>query len=103
MIHDVCYCFKKHKVAQPWRKKAFPLYDDMADLVDGIIATGQSAFRPGIRAPSKPETDVDTPVDVPVASSDFDLKSIDPALRPLAGTSNDGVSSFLAALVLLIA
>lgn len=30
-----------------WRKKPFPHYDDLALLVDGIIATGEGAFRPG--------------------------------------------------------
>lgn len=32
---------------KPWRKKAFPLHDDLAILIDGTVATGESAFRPG--------------------------------------------------------
>jgi hypothetical protein len=42
------YCVTKaHPKAKPWRKKAFPLYDDMLELVEGIVATGETAFRPG--------------------------------------------------------
>jgi len=33
-----------HPKAKPWRKKPFSLYDDMLELVDGIIATGEKAF-----------------------------------------------------------
>lgn len=39
---------------KPWRKRSFPLYDDLALLVDGIVATGDNAFRPG-----RPITDKD--------------------------------------------
>ncbi|KAF8154309.1 hypothetical protein B0H34DRAFT_800166 [Crassisporium funariophilum] len=30
-----------------WRKAAFPLYEDMHELVVGTVATGEGAFRPG--------------------------------------------------------
>lgn len=35
----------------PWRKKAFPHYDDLALLIDGIVATGDGAFRPCWQGP----------------------------------------------------
>jgi hypothetical protein len=33
-----------------WRFKSFPLYDEMAQLVDGAVATGECAFNPGPEA-----------------------------------------------------
>jgi hypothetical protein len=33
--------------AEKWRTKSFPLYDDILAIVDGIIATGENAFRAG--------------------------------------------------------
>ena len=36
-----------HKKSTKWRTKGFPLYDKIAILVDGIIATGRTAFRAG--------------------------------------------------------
>ncbi|EJD03268.1 uncharacterized protein FOMMEDRAFT_20420 [Fomitiporia mediterranea MF3/22] len=38
--------FVSHKNAKPWRKKSFPLYEEMAELVEGIVADGRGAFRP---------------------------------------------------------
>ncbi|KAH8102343.1 hypothetical protein DFH11DRAFT_1779430 [Phellopilus nigrolimitatus] len=38
---------KSNPKASPWRKKNFPLYEDMALLVDGIAPNGSNAFRPG--------------------------------------------------------
>jgi hypothetical protein len=35
-----------HPKASVWRKKSFPLYDAIAELVDGAIATGEAKFRP---------------------------------------------------------
>ena len=32
---------------KPWHKKGFPLYNELATLVDGSVATGDTAFRPG--------------------------------------------------------
>ncbi|KAJ7506501.1 hypothetical protein B0H11DRAFT_2272238 [Mycena galericulata] len=37
----------KHRNAKRWRKTPFPLYDDLAYLVDGIVATGAGAFHAG--------------------------------------------------------
>ncbi|KAJ7466259.1 hypothetical protein B0H11DRAFT_2284693 [Mycena galericulata] len=37
----------KHPNAKRWRKTPFPLYDDLAYLVDGIVATGAGAFHAG--------------------------------------------------------
>ncbi|KII90635.1 hypothetical protein PLICRDRAFT_174017 [Plicaturopsis crispa FD-325 SS-3] len=36
-----------HKKAAKWRTKPFPLYDDIATLVEGRQATGEAAFRAG--------------------------------------------------------
>ena len=53
LINGTCCCsslqtLQKHKKASIWRKKPFPLYDSIQILVDGIIATGEKAFRAGI-------------------------------------------------------
>ncbi|KAL5480799.1 hypothetical protein ACEPAI_9739 [Sanghuangporus weigelae] len=36
-----------HDKAKKFKKTPFPFYDDIAELVDGIIADGRGAFRPG--------------------------------------------------------
>ncbi|OCB87770.1 hypothetical protein A7U60_g5093 [Sanghuangporus baumii] len=36
-----------HKDSRKWKERRFPLYDDIAYLVEGIIADGHRAFRPG--------------------------------------------------------
>ncbi|KAJ7760868.1 hypothetical protein DFH07DRAFT_957399 [Mycena maculata] len=59
---------------RPWRFKGFPLFDEMADLVDGAVAMGEGAFQPG-RAPSP-----DWPEELP--SDDFPL---DPSLHGAGG------------------
>jgi hypothetical protein len=41
-------------MVKPLRKKGFPLFDDMAELVDGTRATGQYAFRAGQPTPAPP-------------------------------------------------
>ncbi|KAI9456700.1 hypothetical protein BJY52DRAFT_1275555 [Lactarius psammicola] len=38
---------KTHPSANKFRKKPFPLYDTIADLVDGTKGTGKNAFRAG--------------------------------------------------------
>lgn len=40
---------KSKKSLYGWRKKSFVLYDRLAFLIDGVIATGNGAFRPGVR------------------------------------------------------
>ena len=35
-------------MARPLRKKGFPLFDDIAELVDGTRATGEISFRAGL-------------------------------------------------------
>jgi hypothetical protein len=35
---------QKHLKAKPWCRKAFPLYNDILDLIDGTRVTGDSAF-----------------------------------------------------------
>ncbi|KAJ7751617.1 hypothetical protein B0H16DRAFT_1419396 [Mycena metata] len=62
----------------PWRNKGFPLYDEMCQLVDGAVATGEGAFIPG-QAPNSPEWG-------PIVSEDEDDNSmIDPILLGPAG------------------
>ncbi|KAJ6580274.1 hypothetical protein B0H10DRAFT_1962611 [Mycena sp. CBHHK59/15] len=41
--------------AKKWCTTPYPLYDDMADLVDGGVATGTNLFVPGQQAPAVPE------------------------------------------------
>ncbi|PIL27222.1 hypothetical protein GSI_10366 [Ganoderma sinense ZZ0214-1] len=36
-----------HPEAKKWCKTPFPLYDDICSLVDGTVATGEGAYRPG--------------------------------------------------------
>jgi hypothetical protein len=38
---------QKHPKAKPFKKKSFPLYDELAELIDGTRATGASVFRVG--------------------------------------------------------
>ncbi|CAK5270799.1 unnamed protein product [Mycena citricolor] len=38
----------RHPKASKWQSTPFPLYEDMLYLVDGIVATGEGAFHPGI-------------------------------------------------------
>jgi hypothetical protein len=35
---------QSHPEAKPFRKKSFPLYDDLATLIDDVVATGSNAF-----------------------------------------------------------
>jgi len=35
---------QKHEKAAHWRTHPFPLYDNMAELLDGVIPTGAHAF-----------------------------------------------------------
>jgi hypothetical protein len=39
--------FQAHPKAKPWRTKSFPLYDDIAPLVEGRVATGEGVFHAG--------------------------------------------------------
>ncbi|KAF8871548.1 Myb/SANT-like DNA-binding domain-containing protein [Infundibulicybe gibba] len=45
---------KSNPNLKKWRKKPFPLYDDMHDLVVGTVATGDGVFRPGRRDDATP-------------------------------------------------
>ncbi|KAJ7346273.1 hypothetical protein DFH08DRAFT_961714 [Mycena albidolilacea] len=64
---------------RPWRNKGFPLYQEMADLVDGGVATGERVFLPG-QGPVRP-TSPDWPDDLVPEDDDFPL---DPVLRGAA-------------------
>ncbi|KAF8240045.1 hypothetical protein L208DRAFT_892280 [Tricholoma matsutake] len=66
---------EKHPKLGKWRSKGFPLFDDMADLVDGTYAMGTNVYRPGHdNTPEKSDS----------GSSDDDgqplTQSIDPTL-----------------------
>ncbi|KAJ7452560.1 hypothetical protein FB451DRAFT_1145210 [Mycena latifolia] len=50
----------KHPKSKRWRKSAFPLYDDIAYLVDGIVATGAGAFHAGGTSQAQTETEGQT-------------------------------------------
>ncbi|RXW11416.1 hypothetical protein EST38_g14439 [Candolleomyces aberdarensis] len=44
-----------------WKSTPFPLYDDIGHIVDGTVATGANAFRPGGgNAPPSPAPEVDS-------------------------------------------
>ncbi|KAJ7449289.1 hypothetical protein FB451DRAFT_1147286 [Mycena latifolia] len=71
-----------------WRFKGFPLFDEMAQLIDGAVATGVSAFQPGqpaaepaANAPS-PEWSSQFPDEDGDDDDDFPL---DPALKGATG------------------
>ncbi|KAJ7194982.1 hypothetical protein GGX14DRAFT_677828 [Mycena pura] len=60
--------------AAKWRTKPYPFYDEMADLVDGAIATGTNSF-----VPSGPTPAIDSDSD----KDEDDM--IDPVLRGAGG------------------
>ena len=45
--HTIPSTHQAHKWAKAFRGKPFPLYDQLAPLVDGRIATGEGVFRAG--------------------------------------------------------
>ena len=60
-----------HPNAKKWRKTPFPLFDDMAGLVDGTAATGEGAYHPGqpthipaTQASQRPSTPDEWPISV---------------------------------------
>ncbi|KAJ7788309.1 hypothetical protein B0H13DRAFT_2395059, partial [Mycena leptocephala] len=63
-----------------WRFKGFPLYDEMAQLIDGAVATGEGAFHPGQQVANVPSPD--WPSDLPDDDGD---DNIDPYLKGPAG------------------
>ncbi|KAJ6490529.1 hypothetical protein DFH09DRAFT_1105072 [Mycena vulgaris] len=68
---------------KPWRHKGFPLFDEMADLIDGAVATGEGAFQPGLQAPRalSPAWPEDLPED---DEDDVDFP-LDPTLKGAGG------------------
>jgi hypothetical protein len=48
--------FQAHLKAKPWRTKSFPLYDDIAPLVEGRAATGEGVFRAGNNLPASQDS-----------------------------------------------
>ena len=77
------YVLQGHPKAKPYRTKAFPLYDDIAELVCGARATGERCYRGGASqedARTCTATQTGTPHSV-----------IDPALLPDLSDSDDGL------------
>ena len=77
------YVLQGHPKAKPYRTKAFPLYDDIAELVCGAHATGEQCYREGASqedAHTRTATQTGTPHSV-----------IDPALLPDLSDSDDGL------------
>jgi hypothetical protein len=46
-IADSDWLNQKQPKLKKWKKKAFPLYDEMFDLIEGTYVTGNGAFRAG--------------------------------------------------------
>ncbi|KAF7334826.1 Myb-like domain-containing protein [Mycena sanguinolenta] len=69
-----------------WRTTSFPLYDEIAALVDGAVATGERAFLPTQPAPraSSPEWPDNLPDDDPPTDMD-DGFPLDPILKGSGG------------------
>ncbi|KAG6882525.1 hypothetical protein C0992_011412, partial [Termitomyces sp. T32_za158] len=71
-----------------WRTTPFPLYDEMANLVDGSVATGDTVFCPGRARNATPPTNSDLYDPSPESdgiqaldnSQDFYMDIIDPTL-----------------------
>ncbi|KAJ7136185.1 hypothetical protein C8R44DRAFT_729661 [Mycena epipterygia] len=68
---------------KPWRFKGFPLFDDMADLVDGAVATGAGVFHPGKEASANAPSP-DWPSQIP-DNDDNDPFPLNPALKGAGG------------------
>ena len=66
-------------MAKPLHKKGFPLFDDIAELVDGTRATGENAFRVGQStqnaAASKP-TSYEPVIDPQLLDMQFEGRSV---------------------------
>ncbi|KAF8065310.1 hypothetical protein FPV67DRAFT_1671582 [Lyophyllum atratum] len=69
-----------------WRTKPFPIYDDMADLIDGAMATGENSFVPGQASTAQDLSPALTPVHAhspdwgSIKSEDEDDFPLDPLL-----------------------
>ncbi|KAG6895921.1 hypothetical protein C0992_011573, partial [Termitomyces sp. T32_za158] len=91
---------KVHPNYMKWRTTPFPLSDDMANLVDGTVATGATVFCPGrardASLPSEPDWRNSTPIDSNQTRSGGDeFTEIDPALDPALGENGEGTSKDL--------
>ncbi|KAJ7462980.1 hypothetical protein FB451DRAFT_1266486 [Mycena latifolia] len=51
------WCMLKHPKSKRWWKSTFPLYNDIAYLVDGIVTTGAAAFHAGGTSQAQTETE----------------------------------------------
>jgi hypothetical protein len=86
----LCILEKAHPNARKWHKKPFPLYDDMLELIDGIVATGESAFCLGQAAHSQ---DLDLAIDpVLLEESERQHSMSASSLPPGTGYSSEGGS-----------
>lgn len=63
-----------HPTLKKWRTTPFPLFDEMADLVEGTYATGAGVFRPGRDFTPDPDSSSDG------GAGEDD--TIDPLLKP---------------------
>ncbi|KAJ7760661.1 hypothetical protein DFH07DRAFT_957500 [Mycena maculata] len=64
-----------------WRHKGFPLFDEMADLVDSAVAMGAGAFQPGQQVANAASPDWPSQLE----DDDDDFFPLDPALMGAAG------------------
>ncbi|TDL14017.1 hypothetical protein BD410DRAFT_693273, partial [Rickenella mellea] len=55
---------KSNANVKPYRKKGFPLFDELQMLINGTVATGKSAFRPGRSEAEKSGSDADDVTEV---------------------------------------
>jgi len=67
--------FEAHPQFRKWQTTPFPLYDDMADLVEGTYATGKGVVRPG--QDQTPSIDSNS-------DSDYEKFAIDPAILQMS-------------------
>jgi hypothetical protein len=54
---------QSHPKSKQWRTKPFPLYDEMADLVDGSRASGKRKYRPKKRGEEETPRPSSIPID----------------------------------------
>ncbi|KAJ7101911.1 hypothetical protein C8R44DRAFT_887706 [Mycena epipterygia] len=80
-----------HPDVEKWRHKSFPLYDQMADLVDGGVATGGNSFVPGQTPRNTSFTlDVDNVIDPQLRGEGGVFRAPDiPAEEPIVWPATD--------------
>jgi Myb/SANT-like DNA-binding domain len=76
---------QKHPKAAPFRKKGFPLFVEIGDLIDGSRATGEFAFRVG--EASGPSHTQQSPIPSP-SEDPYDIP-IDPVLLGISHNTDN--------------